>query len=91
MYLHEPCQPSKKLFAKIGNIPEKGLPNTENRLPKQFLAVDLRGNGLFHSPIWAENHSPVWPERLSHSLVVMPVTSLKMRKKVRSLVKPAEV
>ena len=41
MLLHEPCQPSKKLFAKIGNIPEKGLPNTENRLPKQFLAVDF--------------------------------------------------
>ena len=91
MYLHEPCQPSKKLFAKIGNIPEKGLPNTENRLPKQFLAVDLRDKWLFSVTLLAENHSPVWPERLSHSLVVMPVTSLKMRKKERSLVKPAEV
>ena len=46
MYLHEPCQSSKKLLAKIGNTLEKGLPNTENRLPKRILAVDFLDKGL---------------------------------------------
>lgn len=77
------------MFANIGNTHERVLPNTENRLPKPILAVDLRGKWLFSFTRLTKIHSPVWPNRPSHSVVVMPVTSLKMRKKERSLVKPA--
>jgi len=36
----------KNYGANIGNSCEKGLPNTENRLPKRILAVDFLDKGL---------------------------------------------